>query len=481
MVFNSLQFLFFFIITYSLYLLLAHKWQNRMLLLASYTFYAAWDWRFLSLILFSTILDYCCGIQISEAEDKRKKKFYLSLSVIGNLSILAFFKYFNFFAGNLQDLLALLGVAIEPRFMNIVLPVGISFYTFQTMSYTLDIYRGEVKPTRQYLDFSLFVAFFPQLVAGPIERAKRLLPQILNPRIIRLDNFYEGCYLIFWGLFQKVFIADNLAYLVNPVFSDAGSQNGFHVLLALYAFSFQIFCDFSGYSNIARGLAKVMGFDIMLNFNLPYFSTNPSEFWKRWHISLSTWLKDYLYIPLGGNRRGNLITARNIMVVMILGGLWHGASWNYILWGIYHGLLLILYRVCSEKIAGQKISANLAIQRLWFFIRVVFFFHLVCIGWLLFRADSVDQIPLLLYQLFFNFSLPLTYMKSILYLSFFTVLLVSFQIVQYYKKDLMIFLKWSYSVKWVFVLGILALNIYVIIFSQNANIGGGSDFIYFQF
>ncbi|MBW1679002.1 MAG: MBOAT family protein, partial [Deltaproteobacteria bacterium] len=274
MLFNSLEFGVFFFIVYALYLMLGHRWQNRMLLMASYVFYGAWAWRFLSLIFISTILDYLCGIKIYESDSLKRKRFFLFCSIIGNLTILGFFKYFNFFASNLQALLSHFGFSIQPHFLNLILPVGISFYTFQSMSYTIDIYRNQMEPTRNFLDFALFVAFFPQLVAGPIERARRLLPQILAPRKITLDKFYAGCYLIFWGLFQKVFIADNLARIVDPIFAAGPPYNGAMVLIALYGFAFQILCDFAGYSNIARGLGKCLGFDIIVNFNLPYFSTS---------------------------------------------------------------------------------------------------------------------------------------------------------------------------------------------------------------
>jgi len=272
MLFNSLQFGIFFIIVFSLYAVSKHRWQNRLLLIASYVFYGSWDWRFLSLIFISTLLDYRCGIEIDKvgAVEKRRK-FFLVLSVLGNLFILGFFKYCNFFALNLQNLLSGLGVAISPHFLHIILPVGISFYTFQTMSYTIDIYRKKMQPTRKFLDFALFVAFFPQLVAGPIERARHLLPQILLPRKLTLKKFYEGSYLIFWGLFLKIFVADNLAHIVDPVFALTPPYDGLKVLISLYAFAFQIFCDFAGYSNIARGLGKCMGFEIMVNFNLPIF------------------------------------------------------------------------------------------------------------------------------------------------------------------------------------------------------------------
>jgi len=256
-----------------------------MLLVASYIFYGSWDWRFLSLIFISTILDYFCGIKIHKSTELHIRKRFLFLSIFINLSILGFFKYFGFFTSSLADLFSLFGLLIQPYFLKVILPIGISFYTFQTMSYTIDIYRKQMQPTSNFLDFALFVAFFPQLVAGPIERARHLLPQILSPRKLSLDKFYEGCYLLFWGLFMKVFVADNLATIVNPIFAAGAPYSGTEVLLASYAFAFQILCDFAGYSTIARGLGKCMGFDIMVNFNLPYFAANPSEFWQRWHGS----------------------------------------------------------------------------------------------------------------------------------------------------------------------------------------------------
>ena len=288
MLFNSLQFAVFFIIVYGLYLVLDHKWQNRMLLAASCIFYAAWDWRFLCLMFISITTDYFCAIKIQESAGERRRKIFLFLSIFVNLGILGFFKYFNFFATSMEVALDYFGLSVRPYLLHIILPVGISFYTFQAMSYTIDIYRREMEPTRSFRDYALFVVYFPHLVAGPIMRARDLLPQVIRSRKLSLEQFYEGCYLIFWGLFQKIFVADNLARLVDPVFSSSPPYGGANVLIAMYAFAFQIYCDFAGYSNIARGLGKCMGFNIMINFNLPYFATNPSDFWKRWHISLST-------------------------------------------------------------------------------------------------------------------------------------------------------------------------------------------------
>ena len=297
-----------------------------MLLVASYAFYGAWDWRFLGLIVLSTVVDYVVGMSLAATGDPRRRQFLVTASIVANLGILGLFKYAGFFAKSLVGLGASLGVEIPAFALDVVLPVGISFYTFQTLSYTIDIYRGTLKPTRRFLDFALFVAFFPQLVAGPIERASRLLPQVLQPRHVTWEKFGSGSWLILWGLFKKVVIADNLAFLVNAVYATDASPTGWQVVAGTVAFAWQIYCDFSGYSDIARGLARLMGFELMVNFNLPYAARSPADFWRRWHISLSTWLRDYLYIPLGGNQGGALRTYRNLGLTMLLGGLWHGAA-----------------------------------------------------------------------------------------------------------------------------------------------------------
>ena len=474
MLFNTLQFAVFFIIVYSLYLALNHKWQNRMLLVASYIFYGAWDWRFLSLLFISTYLDYFCGIRIHQSNHSREKRLLLLLSIFGNLTLLGFFKYFDFFAANLETLLGYFGFSVNPSFLHIILPLGISFYTFQTMSYTIDIYRGQMKPTKNLYDFALFVAFFPQLVAGPIERASHLLPQVLSKRLVTIDKFYEGCYLIFWGLFQKVFIADNLARIVDPVFSHAPPHGGANVLLALYAFAFQILCDFAGYSNMARGLGKVMGFDIMVNFNLPYFSTNPREFWQRWHISLSTWLRDYLYIPLGGNRRGTLYTYRNLAITMFLGGLWHGAAWTFIIWGIYHGVLLIIHRLIEPFLNKVHLAKNFIATNLWFVVKVVFFFHIVCFGWLIFRAESIHQIFSMLKALVFDFHVTDINMMDVKKLIFFTWFLIIIDISEYKLNRPDIFMK---------IPAFARLNVWLYVAYSIIIMGAlyGKQFIYFQF
>jgi alginate O-acetyltransferase complex protein AlgI len=389
MFFNSLTFAVFFAVTWGLYLCLPRRGQNVLLLLASYFFYACWDWRFLSLILISTAVDYAAGQVIARAKKARLRKAALLASVGVNLGMLGFFKYFDFFAEGLQALLAPAGLSPPLPVMNVVLPVGISFYTFQTMSYTIDIYRGKIAPTRDPVAFALFVAFFPQLVAGPIERAARLLPQIEEPRRIGLEALGSGTALILFGYFQKVVIADNLALVVDGVYGGPHAANGLAALVATWAFAVQILCDFAGYSNIARGLAMVMGFDLMKNFSAPYFAANPVEFWQRWHISLSTWLRDYLYIPLGGNREGNLKTLRNLLAVMLLGGLWHGAALTFVIWGAWHGLLLALHRlwqgVAPAPGGGEGASA---VRRVF---SAAVFFQLVCIGWVFFRSGSTAE------------------------------------------------------------------------------------------
>ena len=402
MLFNSVQFMVFFVVVYTLYIALPHKGQNRLLLVASYFFYGMWDWRFLLLLVASTVIDYLCSLGIGRSEKPRVRRALLLVSLVSNLGILGFFKYYDFFAATLQQLLQRLGVHAGIPLLHVLLPVGISFYVFQTLGYVIDVYRRDVAPLRNLPDFALYISFFPQLVAGPIERAGHLMPQITQPRRITRQGLHEGCFLILWGLFQKVFVADNMARLVEPVFAGTG-YSGTMVLLALYAFAFQIYCDFAGYSNIARGLASCMGFRLMVNFDHPYVSTNPSEFWRRWHISLSSWLRDYLYIPLGGNRNGSLQTYRNLALTMLLGGLWHGAAWTFVGWGAYQGLLLIVHRLITpnrKKTAPAKPGwATGAFKPL----RIIFFFHLVCLGWLLFRANSLAQVIEMLKAVCFNF------------------------------------------------------------------------------
>lgn len=393
MSFNSLEFLIFLPIVLLVYFSLRHKAQNRFLLAASCFFYGSWDWRFLFPLLISTSIDYYCAsrmeTQILAGEPLQNRKPWLVLSVVTNLLLLGFFKYFDFFSTNLHTLLTSLGVQVSPFTLQVILPIGISFYTFQALSYTIDVYRGQIHATDSFFDFLLCVLYFPHLVAGPIQRAHSLLPQVTQPRTVTAAKVTAGLHLIFWGFFKKVFIADNLAPIANQFFNQPYADGG-QTLLAVYAFAIQIYCDFSGYTDVARGLANLMGFEFMLNFNLPYFATNPQQFWNRWHISLSSWLRDYLYVPLGGNRSGGIY--RNLMLTMVIGGFWHGAAWNFLLWGFFHGSILILHRLIQPTLdnvfawpgpVGRVLSQTLLI---------LVFFHVTCYGWLLFRATSFSQI-----------------------------------------------------------------------------------------
>jgi len=389
-VFNSFHFAVFFLVVYALYRSVPHRAQNWLLLVASYYFYGSWDWRFLALLLASTGIDYLCAIYIDGRQDPRQRRRALLVSLGFNLSMLGFFKYFNFFAGSLQVLLRRVGIEADYATLNIVLPVGISFYTFITMSYVIDVYRRDIAPCRNLRDFALFVAYFPHLVAGPILRADWLLPQITRPRRIRAEQVRDALWLILWGFFKKVFVADNLAHVADAVFNRPGPATGLEVLVGVYAFAFQIYGDFSGYSDIARGTSLLMGIELNVNFRFPYFVRSASAFWQHWHISLSTWLRDYLYIPLGGNRFGSARTKRNLAITMLLGGLWHGAAWTYVLWGAYQGALLMAFRTGAEWIERHP---QRWIDRPWARVAgVLLMFQLTCYGWLIFRAHSVTQL-----------------------------------------------------------------------------------------
>jgi alginate O-acetyltransferase complex protein AlgI len=395
MLFNSFGFLCFLTTVLAVYYLLPHKQQNHFLLAASCFFYACWDWRFLAPLLVSTSIDYWCAGRMEDsikADKGQAARYpYLVTSVVTNIGLLAVFKYFNFFAASTHDLLTAIGLHPAVSTLRIILPVGISFYTFQALSYTIDVYRGQLHASRSFPDFLLAILYFPHLVAGPIQRAHNLLPQVVNERRITSFQVKAGLTLIVWGYFKKVFVADNLAPIVNRVF-DEPHPNGSHVLIAAYAFAVQIFCDFSGYTDIARGIAKLMGFEFVLNFNFPYLARNPKEFWSRWHISLSSWLRDYLYVPLGGNRKGEFQTYRNLMLTMIIGGLWHGAAWTFVLWGLYHGCLLVGHRIFETYFRRDVAAEPDPRLKPSHWLAVLVFFQFTCFGWLIFRAGSVAQL-----------------------------------------------------------------------------------------
>ena len=477
MLFNSYTFWLFFLTVFLLYRVLSHKWQNRMLLIASYVFYGAWDWRFLSLIWISTCVDYFVARQIAgdrTAEHARRgRKRWLVLSLIVNLGLLGFFKYFGFFVTEAGELLHWLGLSASIPTLRIVLPVGISFYTFQTMSYTIDVYRGRTQATRNtYVDFALYVAFFPQLVAGPIERSTRLMPQIRDPRTSKPGDFAEGLQLVAVGMFMKIVIADNMAKIVNGVFqSPIDELSGLDCLLGVYAFTLQIYGDFSGYSAIARGVAKWLGFDLMVNFNLPYFAQTPREFWHRWHISLSTWLRDYLYIPLGGSRGGALATYRNLMLTMVLGGLWHGAGWTFILWGMLHGGMLCADRLLAlspTKNAPSRTPSWVAV------VKVLVTFHLVCLGWLLFRAESISQAGNMLTLIATDFRVTAFAKFAMADIAFYAIPLLIYELWMLAHNDLNRLLRVAWPIR---AAAYSYLAIMILVFHPIVS----HEFIYFQF
>ena len=391
MLFNSIDFAIFLPLVFGAFWLLPNRsgWQNSTLLLASLVFYGWWDYRFLSLILFSTIVDFTIGQQIHRTNAQGKRKMLLGISLFTNLGLLGFFKYFNFFQNSFIQAFTFFGHDLEGFSLTIILPVGISFYTFQTLSYTIDVYRKEMTPVRKFIDFATFVTFFPQLVAGPIERAKKIIPQLQASRIFDYQQAKSGLHLIIFGLFRKIVIADNLGIYVDRIWQYPNAITPYMVVLASIFFSVQIYMDFSGYSRIARGVAQLFGIKLMVNFNYPYKSTSFSEFWSRWHISLSTWFRDYLYIPLGGNRRGSKRTLVNLCLVFTISGLWHGADWSFVLWGFMHFLLLT-----SERFI------KLPKTKMMHFLKWVNVLFMVNLTWILFRADTIANAWVFIRQLF---------------------------------------------------------------------------------
>jgi D-alanyl-lipoteichoic acid acyltransferase DltB (MBOAT superfamily) len=394
MLFNSFDFAIFFPIVFILYWLVSQNKiaRNILLLVASYVFYGWWDWRFLFLIFISSLVDFIIGQIIHKASSDKKRKRFLMVSLLVNLGFLCYFKYANFFIETFVDSFRLFGQELEVSTLNIILPVGISFYTFQTLSYTIDIYRKQLEPTKDALSFFTFVAFFPQLVAGPIERASHLLPQFYKTYKFNYNQVKSGLLLIAFGLFKKMVIADRVAVLVNQVYNSPGEYYGYETIIATFFFAFQIYCDFSGYTDIAIGIARTMGFDLMKNFKAPYFSKSITEFWRRWHISLSTWFRDYVYIPLGGSRKGGFRTYLNLFIVFLVSGLWHGAAITFVIWGVIHGVIIILEKALipfrTNTFRKLKLDKNNFSSKL-FFTAITFF--IVCFAWIFFRANSVED------------------------------------------------------------------------------------------
>ena len=392
MLFNSLDFAIFLPIVFATYWFIATslKKRNIVLLVASYIFYGWWDWRFLSLIAISTLVDYLVGIGLGDKRNETKRGLLLLVSLIINLGFLGFFKYYNFFLENFIDAFTFLGFSFKGNTLKIILPVGISFYTFQTLSYSIDVYKGKIYPTKDLLSFAAFVSFFPQLVAGPIERATNLLPQFWQKHEFNYREAVDGCRQMLWGFVKKIVIADNCAVFANEIFNNSQIYSGSTLVLGAVFFTFQIYCDFSGYSDIAIGTSKLFGFRLMRNFSYPYFSRSISEFWRRWHISLSTWFRDYLYIPLGGSKGSTLSKIRNTLIIFIVSGFWHGANWTFIVWGLLNAIYFL-----PEMLVGSNrkhlniVSAGRKIPSITEFLQMLTTFTLVVFAWIFFRADSL--------------------------------------------------------------------------------------------
>ncbi|MDB4919459.1 MAG: acyltransferase [Mucilaginibacter sp.] len=480
MLFNSLTFALFLPVVFILYWILnkhSLKYQNILLLTASYYFYSYWDYRFLFLLIFSTLLDYFTGIKMSEAKNHKSKKFWLWLSICVNLGFLGIFKYYNFFAQSFVDSFSHLGIRMQLTTLNVVLPVGISFYTFHGLSYVLDIYNNRIKPERNFIDYSLFVSFFPLLVAGPIERATHLLPQIKNKREFNYTAAIDGLRQILWGLFKKVVIADNCAEYANMIFNHSANYSGSSLVLGALMFTFQIYCDFSGYSDIAIGTAKLFGIDLLRNFAFPYFSRDIAEFWRRWHISLSSWFKDYLYIPLGGSKGGLWMRIRNTFIIFIVSGFWHGANWTFIIWGVLNALFIMPSIIFNtnrnnlEIVAKGKILPSLSEL-----FNIALTFSLTVLAWIFFRSASVGQALQFIGNIFSKDLLkaPQNPPKPIM-----LIILIAFMLIEWTGREGKyaienMGIRWTPVLRWSFYSFIIVC---IGMYMQTT----GSDFIYFQF
>lgn len=467
MLFNSLAFLLFFPIVFVLYWSIPNrqiKLQNVVLLIASYIFYGWWDWRFLSLIAFSTLVDFFLGIAISKSVGKHRFN-YLMISICINLGLLCVFKYFNFFIESFIAIGEAIGYHPGITTLNIILPVGISFYTFQTMSYSIDIYRKEIVPTKDFVAFASFVALFPQLVAGPIERASNLIPQLLEKRQWSHKRFKDGFFQIVVGFFRKVVVADSIGSLIDGIYNVPEIHNSSSLLMAVILYSFQIYFDFSGYSDIAIGTAKLLGFEFKPNFNLPYFSSSITEFWRRWHISLSSWLRDYLYIPLGGNRKGVNKQYRNLFITMFLGGLWHGSSWNFVVWGSLHGILLAVEKRFKLIPDGYRFFNNVIV------------FIVVSFIWIFFRSLSFHDTGIIIGKLFSaDYGKPYIGNISIFATVFYGLFLVVLFDTYLFVKNIRLENYGSVLKTWWYIPLLTFMIINIILFYSDAN-----NFIYFQF
>jgi len=479
--FISATYLIFLVATFIAYWQLGtRKKQNVLLAACSYFFYAWWDPRFCSLMLASTLIDFWCAQRI-DATEGRDRKSYLIISLGCNLCLLLFFKYFNFFQTSLIDSVHLLGIQLEPLTLSIILPVGISFYTFQTISYSIDVYRRELKPTRSLTDYMVYVSFFPQLVAGPIERGARMLPQVTSPREYKQEDVMLGLQQIVWGFFKKTAIASNLAPLVESIFNDIPSQSGIEIWLGAFCFALQIYCDFSGYSDIAIGSARLFGIRLMQNFRCPYFSQSIREFWRRWHISLSTWFRDYVFIPLGGSRRSTLRTSFNLFVVFVISGLWHGASWNFVIWGAIHGIVLVvenLFATKSRKNATEVPGGETLLPSLPTILRMTIIFLIVLVAWVFFRVSDFNDALVCITKMFTDWSLPTFSETGDESFARFGMLTCGLLLIEWISRRHEVPFFGMYKISPVATYVACTICIWVTLLLKPATIG---DFIYFQF
>jgi D-alanyl-lipoteichoic acid acyltransferase DltB (MBOAT superfamily) len=478
MLFNSLGFAVFFPIVFFLYWFVVNKnlkLQNILILVSSYFFYSCWDWRFLFLLVFSTVLDFFTGIKMDESKTESRKKFWFWLSIIVNLGFLGVYKYYNFFADSFAELVSHFGLELDLWTIKVILPVGISFYTFHGLSYVIDIYKNRIKPERNFVDYSVFVSFFPLLVAGPIERATHLLPQVKQKRIFNYQKASSGAKQIIWGLFKKVVIADNCAEFANIIFNNNAHLSGSSHLVGALFFTFQIYGDFSGYSDIALGTARLLGFDLLKNFSFPYFSRDIAEFWRRWHISLSSWFRDYLYIPLGGSKGGTLSKVRNTFIIFIVSGFWHGANYTFIIWGFLNALFImpsILFNYNRNNL--EIVAKGKYLPSFKDLFAMLITFSLTVFAWIFFRADTVSKAIDFIKPIFSKsvFASPIPTSKSLF------LLIILFMSIEWIGRESEFALEnigksWNKFFRWSFFY-LIALIIFLFA-------GKEQQFIYFQF
>jgi alginate O-acetyltransferase complex protein AlgI len=482
MFFNSINFAIFLPIVFVFYWFVTNKslnLQNILLLFSSYFFYACWDWRFLFLLMFSTLLDFYTGLKMADTESETAKKGWFWLSICINLGFLGVFKYYNFFAESFADAVSNFGLQVNPWTLKVILPVGISFYTFHGLSYVIDVYKGRIKAEKNFIDYSVFVSFFPLLVAGPIERASHLLPQIKKKRVFNYEQAVDGLRQILWGLFKKVVIADSCAIYANTVFNDSANYSGSTLLIGAILFTFQIYGDFSGYSDIALGTARLFGIDLLRNFAFPYFSRDIAEFWRRWHMSLSTWFRDYLYIPLGGSKGGMWKKVRNTFIIFIVSGFWHGANWTFIIWGFLNAL----YIMPSIIFNTNRNNLDIVAQGKYFptvkeFVSMVVTFSLTVFAWIFFRSESIEHAMTIITKIFSRSSFSIPHFSDIGLTPSLILLLIAFLLIEWIGREEQFAiakfgLKLPKTIRWGFY--------YAIVFAIFYFAGSEQQFIYFQF